>query len=495
MRINLDFATLVLMNGEKLIPLEALIAFPAILVALLMPVAIMIFQEKHGKNDRLPNWFTDALLSQCAKPKIMLASIICCSLSLFTYNWLPWPSLMVYVISCMVFTYRSTSIYRWYKESISYPSPDNGTFIQNHIIHYLERFRDNASNNSVYVWRETWQSRFAAHTITPRLLEIFLETLRNSREAKFDDLIRTLDGQILTGKIPIYDKSILPRICSIAIDTIQERGHKNYAYLNILLALMRRSVKDERCDLVLSEIDKQLRTTDNEITTQIIEQVLQTALNELFDSSIDNIHRTQFKKWRTLISNRSNNEIDSRIRKTIIQKFRLWAINKIYQLDYGSASKDKTDYIADKLQAVEQMIFGGTIDIEQLNIALSLEVALLNEQKKDIESVISNWISKNHPYIQHNNDAIIDIIDANPQNPTLQELHEQYIAKQEEFNNKTIDIVKSIAPGLSGVASEIYLAIKNNRTAISQNTSLPSDAPCKLHKLLNGLAKDEKETK
>lgn len=504
MQINLSFVASVLTDDITPVPLEVLIALQAILVALLIPVAIMVFQEKHAKEERLPNWFTAALLSECAKPWLILVSIVVGSVSLFTYTMLPWISLIVYAVSCAVFIDRARSVYRWYKESISYSSPSNSKFIQNHIVAYIEKQRRNTTN-LVYIWRETWRSRFIAHSVTPKLLSVFQQTLATIDGSVFNDLVRTLDAQILTGEMPIYAHPILVSVCAVAVYSLSRKEGGIYTYSNILRALTRRSLEDDRCDLIINEINSQLSSNINANNAtpnavgdskqikddghpETVKLAVSIIMDELFRTNISSINRIQFTPWKVSKLDNKTDVVSTTIENTVIREFKQWSAQEMAQIDNGDTSTDKCEQYTSRLFAIEHMVFGGFVNTDYINVAISLENALTNASSSDMQTLLTDWASRDHPYLQHCNTTPIIAMDADDiHSPTINELHKRYITDLKRSATTTTEIIRKMAPILFAKSLEIESLINKRGKKIFNNTDLSNDTICTLKILLSNI--------
>lgn len=485
MQINLKLITLPFPEGETPIPLEALIAFQPILVALLIPVAIMVFEQR--KRNDLPDWLTTVLLKKCAKPNIILASTLFSSIPLLTYNVAPYASLFVFTASSCVFLYRMHSIYSWYKESVSHPDLDSSQSIEKYITSYLRDVMQSNSKDVVYTWRETWRSLFARHTLTPSLLDIFLETLRNSSDENFDNLVRTIDAKILTGKIPIYDKSTMDKLCSIAIYSLSRRTRGVYAYSNILQMLVRRSIKDERFDFVVNQLDDQLRdTTDNAHRTNNSD-LASVITREMSHSSIDKINRIEFTVWNIMYLHGKADTVSASICKAFLDQLKVLFNQTASQLEALSLDEHVAAQYTDRLLAIESVMFNDSIDIEQLNIALSLEREIIIAGPSDVERVVDSWLSKPHPYIQHHSvvwTGILnpnDVTDASPE-----QLHNLFVDKENKVHTATAEIVRAIAPIFASNTMAIEECTKKHKVKLS-SANLSNDTLFKLMDLLSQL--------
>ena len=492
MEISLSFTTQASTGGAVSVPLETLIAFQAILVALLIPVAIMVFEQR--KRDDLPGWLTVVLLKKCAKPGLILASTLISSISLFIYEAVPYISLTVFTLSSCEFIHRMHSIYMWYKETISHPDLGDSPLIEKYIISYLRDDTKSNADDIVYTWRETWCSQFARHALTPKLLDAFLEALKSSDSKRFDDLVRTIDTKILSGKIPIYAGSTISKLCSIAIYTLSKHQPGFHAYSNILQVLVRRSIKDEKLDLVIEQLDKQLRDFDSSARKVDINKLVSVIVEEMFCSSIDKINRIQFTAWSIATLCNKGGPISTSICESLLRKFKMLFNRDIFVLE-STADDRAVMQNTNKLLAVETTLLNNSVDIEQLNMALSLDRAIITARSLEIDKTLDSWLSKPHPYIQHYDVIWTSILDANDTAAsTPEQLHNLFVAKENKLRAMTIEVVRKMAPAFVSNAAIITEYIMKHKENIS-STNLPNDALCKLIDLLSQLNNKEKKNK
>lgn len=490
MQIGLRCTTSVLPDNTAPIPLEALIAFQAILVALLIPVAIMVFEQR--KRDDLPSWLTIVLLKKCAKPGLILASTLISSISLFTYETVPCVSLIIFALSSCEFIHRMYSIYMWYKETISHPDLSNSPLIEKYIVSYLKNTARSKTDDMVYAWRETWHSRFASHTLTPKLLEVFLKVLKTSDSQNFDDLVRTIDTKILAGKIPIYTRSTLNKLCSIAIYTLSKHHPGFRTYSNVLRVLVRRSIKDERLDLVIGQLDKQLRDFGNSACKVDINMLVSVVLEEMLRSSIDKINRIQFTVWSIATLYNKDDPVSTAICEALLRKFKIMFNRGIFTLE-SAAGNCAIMQDTNRLLAIEAVLLNNFVDVEQLNIALSLDRAIIAAGSSEIDKVFRSWLSRPHPYIQHYNVIWTSVLETNnAAASTPEQLHNLFVIKENKLRAMTIEIVRKMAPAFVSSAAAIADHIKKHKENIS-SADLPNDALCKLMDLLLRLNNKERK--
>lgn len=472
------------------VPLETLIAFQAILVALLIPVAIMVFEQR--KHDDLPSWLTIVLLKKCAKPGTILTSTLISSISLLTYNVAPYTSLLVFAISSCVFVCRMRSIYSWYKESVSHPDFSNSQPIKKYLTSYLKDVMQSNSKDIVYTWRETWCSLFARHTLTPSLLDIFLETLKISNNENFNDLVRTIDAKILAGKIPIYDKSTMNKLCSIAIYSLSRRTRGVYTYSNILQMVVRRSIKDERLDFVVNQLDKQLRDTADSTHKTSITGLAPVIMREISCANMDKINRIEFTTWNIAYLYKKSDAVSMTICKAFLGQLKILFNQTTSSLEALHLDENAVVQYTDRLLAIESVMFNDSIDIEQLNIALSLEREIIIAGPSDIEKSVDNWLSKPHPYIQHHSVIWTGILEPNDMaNITPEQLHNLFVDKENKVRTTTIEIVRIIAPTVASNAVAITGCVKKRKIKFS-SANPANNTLCKLMDLLSRLDNQRK---
>lgn len=425
-------------------PIEALCAFQALLVSLLIPVAIMILEKSPNRYDNMPKWYQHVLVSECAKPVSMALCVIFGAISLCTYDthlpYFTFSSILVFVIANCTFVYRVCSIYIWYSENLSGAPMSDKSAINKNILKYLNQYTELTPANRdsiVRVWEQTWGSRYAYSQLTPKILRLYTKALDNiSNKAILDELIHSIDGKIFTNMLPTLDPTLLPVVSQTAIIALSKRH--SFASENILRALCHNSFVSERPEMVLDQIIRILRNNYPK-DKRLVDKAIRVFINELFRTKLSTLKRLYIPSLQATISRKDDDYFDNIVTLSILQHTKIELYSLIGNRSSTAGDISKSD---EKIIVIENIIFEGSIDKELFNTALCIERELA--QGRSIDSVASHWSSCKYTFIKR--DEYIYAPSISQKLISTDELHDEYIKRHNERRDYTLKMLHIIAP-------------------------------------------------